>query len=158
MEQRPSWETNRSSASQEISRILWNPKVYYRIHKSPPPVRPEPHRSSPCPRSNLSKINFNIILTSTLLGRTEASVRFRCFFECVVTWLIFYGEELLATHTTPKRWRTTPYQLSVTAYSVCHSCPPYLQPFLHPPTWGRAMPWWQVPLITSQRRNPFRLI
>ena len=38
MEQSCSWEANWFSASQEIPRILWNPRVHYRIHKCPPPA------------------------------------------------------------------------------------------------------------------------
>jgi precorrin-3B methylase len=38
MEQSPSWEANRFAASQEISRILYNPNAHRRIHKFPPPV------------------------------------------------------------------------------------------------------------------------
>jgi hypothetical protein len=50
MEQSPSWETNRFSASQEISCILWNLMVHYRIHKFTTPVPYlEPAWSSPYP-------------------------------------------------------------------------------------------------------------
>ena len=50
MEQSPSLEANSSSATQEIPRILRNPKVNYHIHKRRPHVRTHSQRISPSPR------------------------------------------------------------------------------------------------------------
>ena len=66
MVQSPSSEANWFAASQEIPRISWNPKVYYRTHKRPPPVsivgQPNPVHT---PTSHLPEIRSNIIRPST---------------------------------------------------------------------------------------------
>ena len=66
MVQSPSWEANWFAASQEIPRILWNPKVHYRTHRHPPPVpilgQPNPVH---IPTFHLLEIHPNIIYPST---------------------------------------------------------------------------------------------
>jgi hypothetical protein len=66
MEMSPSLEAANCAATQEIPCILWNPKVYFRDHKSAPLI-PIPSEINPIHTipSYLYKIHFNIVRSPT---------------------------------------------------------------------------------------------
>jgi hypothetical protein len=69
MELTPSWEAANCAATQELSSILWNPKVHYRTHRSPPmvPILSQIDLVHTIPFC-LSKIHFNIVHPPTSLS------------------------------------------------------------------------------------------
>jgi hypothetical protein len=92
MEKSPSWEAANCAASQELPSALWNPKVHYRVHKSPPLV-PILSQFDPFPTipSYLSKIHFNIVHPPTS-SSSQWSLSFRishqylphsCYMPCL---------------------------------------------------------------------------
>jgi len=61
MEQSPSLEANSHTAIKEILHILCNPKVHYRVHKSPPLdlILSQPNPDRPIDRY-LPKVHLNV--------------------------------------------------------------------------------------------------
>jgi hypothetical protein len=70
MELSPTWEAANCAATQEISSILWNPKVHCRAHKNPPLVpilsQMDPIHIIP---SCLSNIHFYIVHPLTYVSK-----------------------------------------------------------------------------------------
>ena len=114
MEQSPSCKANRFSSSQEIPRILWNPKVHYRIHKWLPPFsilcQLDPVHT-PTPRFleiHLFISVTNVIYSEMLFNLTDICiiVYVKCYYlpslYCLETWYIrafFHGS---ATPSEPR--------------------------------------------------------
>jgi hypothetical protein len=88
----PSGQADRSSTSQEIPRILWNPKVHYRIHNSPPPapiqsqINPV-HAPQPTSRISALILSSNLRFGLQSVPRTIQVVITCTVFE-IVSWIL----------------------------------------------------------------------
>jgi hypothetical protein len=126
MKQSPSWESNGFSASQEIPRVLWSPKLHYRSHKGPPPV-PTHQSISTGPR-----------LTFWLFRKL----------------IRFYGEELLAPRPTPMLEDHLLSAVCDCLFNI-FAATPLLEAVPPSATWGRAILWWKRPICHGFEPSPW---
>jgi hypothetical protein len=90
MDQSPSWETNRSWDSQEVSRILWNAKV----HTSSTSARylcPEPDQSSPPSWKSILTLSSHLrvgLPNKSLYAALPYRIRAKCLAHLILLYFI----------------------------------------------------------------------
>jgi hypothetical protein len=87
MQQDPLWERNKFADKYEFSRILWNPKIHFPVHKYPPVV-PILSQTNPVHAftSYFLKAHFNIILPSLpKFSKWSLSLTFPQMYECLLS-------------------------------------------------------------------------
>jgi len=84
MEQSPYWEAGSYFASWEISCLLWSPKVYYQVHKSPPldPITIYAHISQAVSTLQLPTDSLDPFLTSPICTTCSAQL----IIHDLITW------------------------------------------------------------------------
>jgi hypothetical protein len=152
MEQSPPWEANSNSASQEISRLLWNSRFITLFTTAPPPRclscascvhSTPPHLISLRPVLVLSSIYAYVfrVVSSLQVFRPKFITHFSSL-PCVlrarscVTFhntLVFHGEEAGLSAVCECLFNTF-----AATHHIRRPSPPSA-------TRGCVMPWWQVP-------------
>jgi len=141
--QSPSWVANWFSASQVITRNLWNMKVYFCCCKWT------------CPIQDHNIPSKNLVSPFLCLGRTKVSVQVRGFlFEHFVTkYVLRWG--VVSTSPNPQTEGSPFVGCPRLLIQYIRSYPPYWRPFLNPQHVDAPCRGDREPLLAPRLKNEY---